>query len=96
MKKLFALAAVVALSNVNAHSINGDHQYGSAVDNRFIQDGRAQANGNGRAKGGFNFGMNFSGDADMDQKWDGLVNNAFDGVNAFNGRNRYYDFPVYK
>jgi len=105
MKTLIAVAVATVVSGAAfAHSVNGNHHAGEGVgymDNRFVQDGRAYGNGNGRAKGGFNFGMNFSGDADMDGAFDGNANNVFRNEGYGSNRGYYYGngnghgFPAY-
>jgi hypothetical protein len=103
MKTLIAVAVATVVSGAAfAHSINGnDGSYDASMNNAFIQDGRAYGNGNGKAKGGFNFGMNFSGDADMAGAFDGNANNVFRNEGYGSNRGYYYGngnghgFPAY-
>jgi len=73
MKKIIAIAAIVASTQTFAFFNDGN------VSNAFVQDGRGNANGNATGSAEGTFGMNFEADGD--------TSGSFLGNNAGNFRN---------
>ena len=101
MKKIIAIAAIIASAQASAFWNNDNGSYNT--DGRFdgngygYSDGYAKGDANGSGDFESEFSMTFKGRGRGDAKtnWDGNVNNAYNTHTNFDGRGYGYNQPYH-